>query len=251
LSAASPAALEEVGARPFPATRPMRARRLPDGGAPEVQRPRASGLPCPDARVACLRGLARRWLENLEYLRMSDLTSEAHGVSIKLAGTVDPDPVTGQLTATFDDNPQLPFTDLILSLKGGPRAPLVNPSACGTFHSMSTFTSWSGQVVQTDSPMTIDQNCGSSGFAPKLEAGTTNPVARKYSRSSSTSRGKTARSGSRRSLRRCRGASSASSPESPIAPTRPSAASRRRKVPAPRNWRTRPARRRVSSAPSR
>ena len=58
---------------------------------------------------------------------------ERAGVVIKLAGRVDADPVTGQITTTFDDNPQLPFSRLHLEFKSGPRAPLVTPPQCGTY----------------------------------------------------------------------------------------------------------------------
>ncbi len=35
------------------------------------------------------------------------LTLHGHGVLVKVRGTVTPDPVTGQLTTVFDENPQL------------------------------------------------------------------------------------------------------------------------------------------------
>ena len=44
---------------------------------------------------------------------------------------VEPDPVTGQLTTTFDENPQLPFEDFKLDFFGGARAPLRTPPTCG------------------------------------------------------------------------------------------------------------------------
>ncbi len=54
------------------------------------------------------------------------------GVSVRLQGSVTPDPSTGRLKATFANNPQLPFSDVILKFNGGPRAPVANPLACGT-----------------------------------------------------------------------------------------------------------------------
>ncbi len=56
------------------------------------------------------------------------LVMEADGAIIKLPGEVALDPVTGQITTTFDQNPQLPFSDLKLTFFGGPRAALVTPS---------------------------------------------------------------------------------------------------------------------------
>src|SRR6202035_3672983 len=64
--------------------------------------------------------------------RMLPLLLEAHGsgVIVKLAGRTAVNQETGQLTTTFSEDPQLPFSDLELSLNGGEDAPLVNPTAC-------------------------------------------------------------------------------------------------------------------------
>jgi hypothetical protein len=101
------------------------------------------------------------------------------GLLLKIPGKVDPDLVTGQLIATFDGTPQLPFTNLTTSFKGGPRAAVVNPKACGTYTTRATLTPWSGgaAVVAEDS-FTIDKNCDQAGkFEPTLDAGVMNPVA--------------------------------------------------------------------------
>ena len=103
------------------------------------------------------------------------------GQTVKLAGRVDPDPVTGRLTTTFEDNPQLPFERMSLTLKSGPRAPLVTPQTCGTYQSETTITSWAGHSVAAQTPMTIDRNCRIVGFGPSFEAGAVNPVAGAFS----------------------------------------------------------------------
>ena len=46
-------------------------------------------------------------------------SSALSGTVIKLAGQISPDPETGRLAATFDDNPQLPFALLRMELKSG------------------------------------------------------------------------------------------------------------------------------------
>ena len=97
------------------------------------------------------------------------------GFYVKLPGKIESDPVTGQLTTIFDDNPQLPFERLQLDLMGGPRAPLTTPSKCGTYNAQTTLTPWSGTPpVELTTPITIDQGCNTGGFDPKLTAGTAN-----------------------------------------------------------------------------
>ena len=54
------------------------------------------------------------------------------GVLVKIPGRVDADPVTGRLTATFKNNPQLPVSVLRVKLPGGENAPLATPASCGT-----------------------------------------------------------------------------------------------------------------------
>ena len=68
-------------------------------------------------------------------------------VSVKLEGTVHVNEETGRLEVSFENNPQLPFSDLILRLNGGARAPLANPLACGTSTTDSVFTAYSGEEV--------------------------------------------------------------------------------------------------------
>jgi hypothetical protein len=69
----------------------------------------------------------------------------AYGVSVRLQGKVSPNPSTGRLQATFTENPQLPFSDLIMKLDGGSRAPLANPLACSTAHIEALFKPYTGE----------------------------------------------------------------------------------------------------------
>lgn len=68
---------------------------------------------------------------------------EERGISVKLAGKVDLDPATGQISTTFVDNPQLPFDDFELHFKSGPRAPLNTPATCGQFENAADLIPWS------------------------------------------------------------------------------------------------------------
>ncbi len=109
------------------------------------------------------------------------LSVEGSGVLIKLAGQVALDEHTGQLTTTFKDNPQLPFSDLKLHFFGGPRAALVTPPACGSYQTTSELTSWSSLVPATPSDaFSIAAGC-QSGFTPSFIAGTTNNQAAAFS----------------------------------------------------------------------
>jgi hypothetical protein len=106
---------------------------------------------------------------------------EAQGVTIKIAGKIDTDPNTGQVTATFDNNPQLPFSDFKLDFFGGPGGVLVNPSDCGDKTYTSTIDGWSGKTANTTDSFSVNQNCSTGGFNPGFSAGTTQPVAGSYS----------------------------------------------------------------------
>jgi hypothetical protein len=100
------------------------------------------------------------------------------GFYLKLPGRVDPDPITGQLTTTFDNTPQLPFSRLHVAFRGGPRASLATPLTCGTYTSRASITSWAtSKPVSIETPMTFDQGCDRPGFAPAVTAGSSNAMA--------------------------------------------------------------------------
>ncbi|MET0602198.1 MAG: hypothetical protein ABW167_09440 [Baekduia sp.] len=97
------------------------------------------------------------------------------GVRIKLPGAIRADAGTGQLTAVFDDNPQLPFTKLHLEFKDGPRAPLTNATTCGTKTASAAFAAWSGRSATAQSSFPV-AGCAGASFSPKVNAGAINPV---------------------------------------------------------------------------
>jgi hypothetical protein len=70
----------------------------------------------------------------------------ARGFQVKLAARIDPDPVTGNLTATIDKLPQIPYSDLELNFRTGQRAFLITPPACGEARSTATLTPWAEGV---------------------------------------------------------------------------------------------------------
>ncbi len=115
------------------------------------------------------------------------------GIVAKIPGKIEPDPVTGQLTAIFDDTPQLPFDNLKLNFKGGDRSPLATPDTCGTFTTKTRFTPWSAPESGPDtvSEASFEVTSGPGGgpcvnskaarpFHPGFSAGTTGTTAGAY-----------------------------------------------------------------------
>jgi hypothetical protein len=105
------------------------------------------------------------------------IVAEGPGVRLKLEGGVKADPATGQLTTTFANNPQLPFSALHLKLDGGPNAVLATAPTCGIKTTDATVSSWSGKSVALQSGMPVDCRSGLGGFAPTFTAGAVAPVA--------------------------------------------------------------------------
>lgn len=109
------------------------------------------------------------------------------GVLLKIPGKVETDPVTGRLTARFEEAPQMPFEDLKLTLFSGQRAALLTPPGCGTYTTRGELRPWSGgaPVVATDTfrigSGPEGRPCPSGGFDPTLQAGTADPTAGRYS----------------------------------------------------------------------
>jgi hypothetical protein len=82
-----------------------------------------------------------------------------YGVSVRLKGSIEPNPSTGRLEATFAENPQLPFSDLILKLDGGAQAPLANPLACGSAPVEALFTPYTGTPDALSSTPFVTAGC--------------------------------------------------------------------------------------------
>jgi hypothetical protein len=120
------------------------------------------------------------------------------GIVVKAAGEVEPNLVTGQLTTTFDDIPELPFAHFNLHFREGQSAPLVSPPGCGTFTAQASFVPRSvanlnepapEEIVHRTASFTITKGvhegpCPSGGvppFKPQVIAGTQNNAAASYS----------------------------------------------------------------------
>jgi hypothetical protein len=108
------------------------------------------------------------------------------GVRVRLAGEVKV-AANGQLTATFDQTPQLPFEDFKLEFFGGARAALAT-TGCGVYKTSSSMAPWSGTpAVNLSSEFPIGSGPGGSpcsslgSFSPSATGGTTNNAAGQFS----------------------------------------------------------------------
>ena len=73
------------------------------------------------------------------------------GVTMKLAGEIEANQLTGQLTIVLREMPQLPISALELHFFGGERALLSTPPMCGLATSTSALTPWSGAAAAAPS----------------------------------------------------------------------------------------------------
>ncbi len=114
------------------------------------------------------------------------------GLMVKLPGRIQLGSATGRISASFDDLPQFPVSDMQMTLKSGVRAGLVNPSTCGTKTITATFYSWhdpgtpivkssSYDVTRRPDGSPCVNTLGERPFAPLLEAGTLSGSAGTYS----------------------------------------------------------------------
>jgi len=149
---------------------------------------------CPDA--AKIAGtefdipVLERKLRGAIYLREPEpgnlfrlwITADDLGLHVKLPGQLEVDKGTGQITEVTLDIPQAPVREAKLLFKPGFRAPLINPPSCGEYRTQYEFAPWSGgPALKSSTPMQIDEGCNTGGFAPKFNAGTTNPAAGDHS----------------------------------------------------------------------
>jgi len=112
------------------------------------------------------------------------LTLEGHGILVKIRGSASANPVTGQVTTVFDENPEDPFSQLKIDLTGGSRATFANPSACGPYHAETDLTPWTtpfgADATPSSSPFEIT-GCQGARFSPSFAASSLSNQAGGYS----------------------------------------------------------------------
>jgi hypothetical protein len=109
---------------------------------------------------------------------------------VRLAGAVSADPSSGQLTANFEDLPQLPYSHFNVNFRDGQRSPLATPPACGIHGTAVELAPWNdpGAVHRSAPEVALDAGIGGgpcpngqlAPFGPKATAGTLNRNAGSY-----------------------------------------------------------------------
>ena len=94
--------------------------------------------------------------------------SKRYGVGIRLKGSTAANESTGQLTATFENNPPDPFEDFRVTFTGGARAPLANPLVCAPspLSSLAPYTGQPAVNVLLTSPFSPGAGSVCSATAP-------------------------------------------------------------------------------------
>lgn len=109
------------------------------------------------------------------------LKDKSAGLVVKLRGAAAINH-EGRMETSFQEQPPLPFEELVLHLKGGPRASLATPQGCGAATTETDFTPWSTPFTQdlhTASAFNVE-GCEAK-FSPSLSAGTEYPSAGRFS----------------------------------------------------------------------
>lgn len=91
------------------------------------------------------------------------LLADGFATHIKLAGTVTPDPSTGQLSFSFQNLPQSPLTAFNLHIFGSERGLLATPTQCGTYPVTTKFTPWDSEIGSQISTQYFTLESGPNG----------------------------------------------------------------------------------------
>lgn len=105
--------------------------------------------------------------EGNPYRVFLDAGNASDGVDVRFVGSIVANASTGQLTADFSNNPQVPFTDLKLTFKTGANALIANPLGCGLATTSAILSPYSSNAPATPtSSFAVDDN-GAGAACPK------------------------------------------------------------------------------------
>ncbi|HET7445065.1 MAG TPA: hypothetical protein VFJ57_10440 [Solirubrobacterales bacterium] len=82
-----------------------------------------------------------------EYRIFIEAGSARYGIVARLIGNVVANPLTGQLSTTISDTPQVPFSSFKLAFDPGARAVLSSPPTCGPNATAGSMVPWSTQAI--------------------------------------------------------------------------------------------------------
>jgi hypothetical protein len=109
------------------------------------------------------------------------IEASGSGIVVKLDGHISVSPLTGRMTMSFEEAPEIPFSDFQLQLKGGEHALLVNPQGCPAARTTSLLSPWSAlSQDEGTTPSASFQVSGCSSpepFSPGFLAQTAAPTA--------------------------------------------------------------------------
>ncbi|HWX45957.1 MAG TPA: hypothetical protein VNY52_11630, partial [Solirubrobacteraceae bacterium] len=113
------------------------------------------------------------------------------GIVVKTAGRIEADPVTGQLTSTFENLPQQPFGRVTLKFTQSTTSPLVSPPTCGRYTAQAELTPYSAPTAPRALSNSLEIEKGIAGgpcpaggvppFKPTVVSGSIDNAAGEYS----------------------------------------------------------------------
>ncbi len=118
------------------------------------------------------------------------MLADGFGIHAKFVGSLHTDPVTGRISTEFHDLPQLPFDRFDLQVFSSDRGIFATPTHCAVYPVQTDLFPWNSELPDQHSQFGVSVTEGPNGgtcpagtrpFNPRLEAGTTNSDAGRFS----------------------------------------------------------------------
>ena len=103
------------------------------------------------------------------------MIASGFGMNIKLVGSFKPDPQTGQVIASFEDLPQLPFETFQLHLFASDRGLMATPTDCTIYTVSADLFPWNATLADQTSTQIFGLESGPArsrcpGAGPPFQA---------------------------------------------------------------------------------
>ena len=114
------------------------------------------------------------------------LVADGFGMHVKLVGSFRPDPITGRVTAFFEELPQVPFDEFKVHLFSSDRGLMATPTTCTLYRAEAEYFPWNNVLPEASASQAFSFNSGPGGatcpgeirpFHPRLAAGTSKSIA--------------------------------------------------------------------------